>query len=41
MIIIEKNETPKIPGDFEIQMDHLTSAQQPDIVIANKKREVA
>ena len=32
------NETHKILYDFEIQMNHLISARQSDLVIANKKK---
>ena len=28
----------KLVWDFEIQMDHLISARQPDLVIINKKK---
>ena len=31
-----ENETHKLPWDFEIQMDHLISVRQPDIVIYAK-----
>ena len=34
-----KNVMYKILSDFEIQMDHLTSARQPDWVIVNKKKK--
>ena len=33
-----ENETPEILGDFELQLDHLISASQPDLVIVDKKR---
>ena len=33
-----ENETYKILWDFEINMDHLITARQPDIVIINKKK---
>ena len=35
------NETHKLLWDFEIQMDYLISARQPDLVIVNKRREPA
>ena len=28
------------PGEFEIQMDHLISAGQPDLIIINKKENL-
>ena len=34
-----ENETHKHLWDFEIQMDHLISAKQLDIIIINKKKE--
>ena len=34
-----ENETDKLLWDFEIQMEHLISATQPDLIIINKKRE--
>ena len=34
-----ENETHKILRDFEIQIDHLILARQPDLVIVNKKKE--
>ena len=36
-----ENEMHKILWDFEIQKDHLISVRQPDLVIVNKKRELA
>ena len=35
--LVLENETRKIPGDFEIQTDHLISARRLDLVIVNKK----
>ena len=36
------NEAHKIPGDFDIQTDHLISARRPDLIITKKKiRELA
>ena len=32
-------EMHKIPWDFEIQADHLTSGRRPGQLIVNKKRE--
>ena len=34
-----ENEAHKILWDFEIQIDHLISARQPDVVIVNKKKK--
>ena len=34
-----ENETQKILRDFEIQTHNLTSAELPDLVIINKKKE--
>ena len=36
-----ENETCKIIWDFEIQTDYLISAGQLDLLIVNKRREVA
>ena len=36
-----ENETHKLHWDFEIQTDHLISARRPDLIIFNKKRELA
>ena len=36
-----QNETHKLLWDFEIQTDHLISTSRPDLVIINKKRELA
>ena len=38
---ILENETHKFLWDFEIQADQLNLARQPDLVIVNKKRELA
>ena len=35
------NETHKRLWDFETQTDHLISARRPDLIIINKKRELA
>ena len=34
-----ENDTDKLLWDFDIQMDHLISAQRPDLIIINKKRK--
>ena len=34
---VPENETYKLLWDFDIQMDHLISARQPDLVIVYKK----
>ena len=36
-----EKETHKILSDFEIKTDHLISARQPDLEIANKRIEPA
>ena len=36
-----ENETNIVLWDFEIQTDHLISARQSDLMIVNKKRELA
>ena len=36
---ILKNETDKLPWNFEIQTDHLIPARKPDFVIVNKKEK--
>ena len=36
---VQENETQKLLWDFELQMDHLMLARQPDLVFVNKKRE--
>ena len=36
-----ENKTDKILCDFNIQTDHLISVRRPDIIIINKKRELA
>ena len=33
------NETYKLQWDFDIQIDHLISARQPDLKIINKKKK--
>ena len=30
-----KNDTHKLPWDFDLQMDHLISARRPDLIIIN------
>ena len=37
---VQENETLKILWDFEIQIDHLISAQRPDLAPINKKRNL-
>ena len=37
---LPENETHKLLWNFEIQMDHLISARQPDLVIVNKKESL-
>ena len=36
-----ENNTHKLTWDFDIHMDHLISAGRPDLIITNKKRELA
>ena len=36
---VPENETHTILCDFEIQIDRLITARQPDIVIMNKKKK--
>ena len=36
-----KNETHKLRWDFKIQTDHLILAKQQDLIITDKKRELA
>ena len=36
-----ENETHKLLWDFDIQTDQLMLARQPDLIIINKKRELA
>ena len=36
---ILKNETHEVLWDFDVQIDHLISARQPNLVIVNKKKE--
>ena len=39
---VQENDTHKVLGDFDIYMDHLILARQPDLIIVNKKkRELA
>ncbi len=34
-----ENETHKLQCDIEIQIDHIISARQPDLVIINKQKK--
>ena len=36
-----ENDTHNLLWDFDIHTDHLISAQRPDLIIINKKREFA
>ena len=36
-----ENETHKLPWDFDLQTDHQISVRRPDLVIINKKIELA
>ena len=36
-----ENNTQKLLWDFDIQTDHLIPARRPDLIIINKKREIA
>ena len=36
---VQKDETHKILGDFEIQIDQFISAIRPDLVITKKKKK--
>ena len=36
-----ENDSRKLLWDFEIHTDHLISARRPDLIIINKKRELA
>ena len=36
-----ENDTHKLLSDFDIQTYHLISARRPDLIIINKKRELA
>ena len=36
-----ENDTHKLFWDLNIQTDHLISARRPDLIIINKKRELA
>ena len=38
---VQENDTHKLLLDFDIRTDHLISARRPDLVIINKKRELA
>ena len=38
---ILENDTHKLLWDFDIQTDHLILARRPDLIIINKKRELA
>ena len=37
---VVENDTHKLLFDFDIKMDHLTSAKRPDLVIINKKKRI-
>ena len=37
----QENETRKILWDFEKQTDYLIAARRPDLVIVNKKKDLA
>ena len=36
-----ENDTHKLLWDFDIHTDHLIPARRPDLIISNKKREIA
>ena len=36
---VQENNTYKLVWDFDIQTDYLISAQRPDLIIINKKKE--
>ena len=36
---VQKNKKHKIPGDFQIQIDHFIPARKPDVVIVKKRRK--
>ena len=36
-----ENDIHKLLWDFDIQTDHLIPARRPDLIIINKKRELA
>ena len=36
-----KNGSHKLLRDFDIQTDHLIPTRKPDLIIINKKRELA
>ncbi len=36
-----ENDTHKLLWDFNIQTNHLISVRRPDLIITNKKRELA
>ena len=38
---VQENEMHKILWDFEIQTDHLILARRPNVVMINKKRQLA
>ena len=38
---VQEKGTHKLPWDFDKQTDHLTSARRPDLIIINKKKELA
>ena len=38
---VPENNTHKLQSDFDIHTDHLISARRPDLIIINKKRELA
>ncbi len=38
---VQGNETHKLFRDFDIQTDYLISARRPDLIIINKKKELA
>ena len=38
---VQENDTHKLEWDLNIQTDHLISARRPDLIIINKKREIA
>ena len=36
-----ENDTHKLLWDFDIQTDHQISARRPDLIVINKKRQLA
>ena len=38
---VQENDTHKPLRDFDVQTDYLISARRPDLIIINKKRELA